>query len=380
MTLLKKQTIMKRTVFIYMFMSMACLYATAQHNRLLHYGDSCLINHDTYHALMYYQEALKHDSGINVRKKIAECHYKRSNYRKCADILKSISQQSEDSLRAEDLRELFYSYKYLNDIPEQVYWGEKLLKQNPYDGQVTADLAFVYNNNDNYSPQKAFIITKKYLQTDSTNIAVMRQYADSFFFLQEFANAAKIYEKLLASGDSTYYVLYSLGMCHTQTKDYVNARKFLSKAAEANKFTNAGCLYRLGIVCVDIDSVAEGIKYLNMAEEKLTPDGTVMFIIKRALGEGYYKNGEYWSAIYAWHDALKHNRNSMATIFNLAQAYGIVGKHDKEKKCYMSFLSMAALTKPNHELQKMIEQAERVAGKFTLGKGNILTPPEIDYK
>lgn len=41
---------------------------------------------------------------------------------------------------------------------------------------------------------------------------------------------------------------------------------------------------------------------------------------------------------------------------------------------------MTVLIKPNHELQKMIEQAERVTEKFTLGKGNILTPPEIDYK
>lgn len=46
----------------------------------------------------------------------------------------------------------------------------------------------------------------------------------------------------------------------------------------------------------------------------------------------------------------------------------------------MPFLGTAALTKPNHELQKMIEQAERIAGKLTSGKGNIQIPPEIEYK
>lgn len=351
--------------------------AIAQHNTPLLSGDSCLMRHDTYHALMYYQEALKHDSSINVRKKIAECHYKRAEYKKCADILRTIGLQSEDSLNAEDLRELFYSYKNMNTIPEQVYWGEILLERNPHDGQATADLAAVYNISEKYSPQRALEITKNYLQTDSTNIMVMRQYANSLFFLKDFANAIKAYHRLLAAGDSTYSVLYSLGMCHTQTNDNANARKYLTKAAEKNNFQSAGCLYRLGIVCVDMDSVAEGIEYLNMAQERLSPDGTVMFIIKRALGEGYYKNGEYWSAIYAWHDALKRNKNSVATIFNLAQAYGMVGKHDKEKACYKSFLSMVAHIKSNPELEKMIEQAENIAGKYTSKNGNILLPPEI---
>lgn len=372
---------MKRRLLSCLLALTAIICATAQGYRLELSGDSCMKAHDTFRALRYYQEALKQDSSLNVRKKMAKCHYERADYRKCADILKAISLQNEDSLGDEELRELFYCYKHLNDITEQVNYGEKLLKRVPHDGQATADLAAAYNSKDYVSPWRALILTRTYLQTDSTNIAVMRQHADSFFFLQKFAEASKAYGRLLSAGDSTYNTLYSLGMCHMQMKDLANARKYLIKAAETSDFTDAGCLYRLGIVCVDMDSVAEGIKYLNMAEEKLTPDGRVIFIIKRALGEGYYKNGEYWNAVYAWHDALKKNKNSIATVFNLAQAYGMLGKHDKEKECYMSFLSMAALiAKPNNELREMIKQAEGIAGKLTVEKGCILMPPEIDYK
>ena len=127
--------------------------------------------------------------------------------------------------------------------------------------------------------------------------------------------------------------------------------------------------------CVDMDSVAEGIDYLEKSIELMQPDHTVLFVVKRALGEGYYKQGKYWSAIYAWREALKLNRNSMATIFNTAQAYGLMGKHDMEKAYYRTSLSMAALVKPNKELNQMVEQAETAVGMKENFNGNIISLP-----
>ena len=184
-----------------------------------------------------------------------------------------------------------------------------------------------------------------------------------------------VYNKLLALGDSSYNVVYSLGMSYMQIKEDSLARKWLLRAAEMKDMKDAGCLYRLGMVCIGLDSLAEGIEYLDLAYSLMQPDGRVVYIVKRALGEGYYKQGDYWNAIYAWTEALRRNRNSMATVFNVAQTYGLVGQHDKEKLFYRSFLSMAALAESNPELDKMVKQAEAVVGGKEDFKGCIIGLP-----
>ena len=218
-------------------------------------------------------------------------------------------------------------------------------------------------------------LTDDYLKADSTCIPVLRQNADAQFLMQDFDKAISAYGKLMALGDSTYNTVYSLGMSYMQAKQDSLARLWLLKAAKMKGMKDAGCLYRLGMVCVEMDSVGEGIMFLEMANLLMQPDGRVVYIVKRALGEAYYKRGSYWNAIYAWTDALRHNRSSMATVFNVAQTYGLVGQHDKEKQFYRSFLSMAALAERNAELDQMVKQAEAVVGVKEDFKGCIIGLP-----
>ncbi|WP_298454494.1 hypothetical protein [uncultured Prevotella sp.] len=52
-----------------------------------------------------------------------------------------------------------------------------------------------------------------------------------------------------------------------------------------------------------------------------------------------------------------------------------MGKHDMEKAYYRTFLSMAALVKPNKELNQMVKQAETVVGMKENFNGNIIALP-----
>lgn len=54
---------------------------------------------------------------------------------------------------------------------------------------------------------------------------------------------------------------------------------------------------------------------------------------------------------------------------------GAVFKHDMEKAYYRTFLSMAALVKPNKELNQMVEQAETAVGMKENFNGNIISLP-----
>lgn len=338
-------------------------------------GDSCLDIHDTFHALQYYADAMAADSSAALQKKVARCHYMRGDYRRCVDTMLPVAGFMGDSLSLEQMRWVFESYRRLDDHEQMVAWGRAILRRCPMDGEVTAAVAAVYNTDDAYLPSSAMELTDDYLKADSTCIPVLRQNADAQFLMQDFDKAISAYGKLMALGDSTYNTVYSLGMSYMQAKQDSLARLWLLKAAKMKGMKDAGCLYRLGMVCVDLGNANEGIMYLNLAYNMMQPDGRVVYVVKRALGEAYYKSGSYWNAIYAWIDALRHNRSSMATVFNVAQTYGLVGQHDKEKQFYRSFLSMAALAERNAELDQMVRQAEAVVGVKEDFKGCIIGLP-----
>lgn len=354
---------MKKTILIMFISLIGFVAADAQAVNLKHLGDSCMQCYDTFHALQYYEQALAKKDNAELHRRIAECYFRRADYNRCIEALKKISIFDNDSLDHEALREMFYSYQYLSQPEAQLHWGKAILERYPMDAEVVAKVAELYNREDINQPQKALSLTLEYILKDSTNIAVLRQLADAYFFMKMFEGAPDIYKMLLSLGDSTYNVLYSLGMCYDQTKNLPMAYKYLKKATEINDNKNAGCLYRLGIVCVDMDKPDEGFFYLNRAYEMLQPDSTVMFVIKRAQGEGYYKSGKWKMAIDAWRDALKLNGTSIATYFNIAQAYGILKDKKNEAEYFRTFLSMAVKMEPNDGLTKMLKQAESVVGK-----------------
>lgn len=366
---------MRKTFVIIVLLAATVTAAYGQADGAEARGDSCMDVHDTFHALTYYGEAMAADSSAALQRKVARCYYMRGDYRRCVDTMLPVAGPGGDSLTLEQMRCLFECYRRLEDNDGQMTWGRAILRRCPMDGETTAAVAAIYNTDDRYLPSSARVLTNDYLERDSTCIPVLRQNADAQFLMQSFDAAVAAYHKLLALGDSSYNVVYSLGMSYMQTRQDSLARLWLLKAAEMKQMKDAGCLYRLGMVCIDMGNVDEGIEYLNIAYNLMQPDGRVVYIVKRALGEGYYKKGDYWNAIYAWLEALKRNNKSMATIFNVAQTYGLVGQHDKEKRFYRSFLSMAALAESTPSLDEMVKQAEAAVGKKEDFKGCIIGLP-----
>ena len=130
-------------------------------------GDSCMQQYNTFEALKYYQEAyaiakkrsqhltveqpnlpldkfdelpeekqdeiIKHlkrsaeNSSIvdcMVQMKLANCHYKRGNYRETANLLKLVP---EDSLSHDAFRQLCFSYQKQGDTDSYIYWTDQLV-------------------------------------------------------------------------------------------------------------------------------------------------------------------------------------------------------------------------------------------------------------
>ena len=129
-------------------------------------GDSCMQQYNTFEALKHYQQAYdiasKHgivQFSMNddfrssrpyvpedvvpkmIRLKLADCYYKRGNYRQCADLLKNVP---EDRLSHEAFRELALSYQKLGDTDSYIYWTNQLVNHYPMDGEMVAGLTLAY--------------------------------------------------------------------------------------------------------------------------------------------------------------------------------------------------------------------------------------------
>ena len=343
-------------------------------------GDSCMQQYNTFEALKHYQQAFDVASkqGIvrfsmnddfshsqpyvpedvvpkTIRLKLADCHYKRANYRQCAELLKNMS---EDSLTHDAFRQLVYSYKHQGDNGAYMYWASQLLKRYPMDGEIVAGLALAYARDN--QPQKGIVCAAMYTLKDSTNILVNRAEAEAWLLNGDYTMAAKLYNRLLQQGDSTFSTLYSAGMCYTKTDSLERAYQCLKPALWLSGMKHYGAAYRLGVVCVDTQRYDEGLGYLSLAMQLMQPDTIAMKAITLSQGEGYYLTEHYEEAVAAWKEHLTSNPASIATYYNIANAYAYLLK-DKEqaKTYYQQFLNLARKEEdPNVQLTEMIAKAE----------------------
>ncbi len=347
----------------------------------LQQGDSCMQQFNTFEALKYYQRAYKiaeiqdcvrfsmDDSDVlskyvpedkiprEVRLKLADCYYKRADYRQAAELLKNMP---EDSLSHEAFRQLAFSYQKQGDNDSFMYWAEQLIYRYPMDSEVVAGLTLAFARAS--QPQRGIICGMRYCQRDSTNIMVNRALADAWFMNRDFTAAGRLYSRLLEQGDSTFNTLYSAGMCYSQIDSLECAYKYLQLAFLISGMQHAGCAYRLGVVCVDTQRYPEGLGYLNLAKELLRPDTTIMKAITLSQGEGYYLTQHYPEAVQAWKEHLVYNPSSVATYYNIANAYAYLLK-DREQALsyYRLFLEKAAeVERPTPQLLDMIKAARKV--------------------
>ena len=351
-------------------------------------GDSCMLQYNTFEALRYYQQAydLAQSQDItrfsmdkdfsmskpyvpedkvprHVRLKLADCHYQRANYRQTTELLKNMP---EDSLSHDAFRELALSYQKQGDTDSYIYWASQLLGRFPMDAEIVAGLTLAYAKSD--QPQKGVICGLKYSLKDSTNILVNRALADAWFMNRDFTAAAMLYDKLLDQGDSTFNTLYSAGMSHSQTGSLERAYDCLSRALEVSQMQHAGCAFRLGVVCVDTKRYPEGLKALELAQELLKPDTTTMKAITLSQGEGFYLTQHYPEAVKAWKRHLDYNPSSVATCYNIANAYAYLIKDEEQAKTYYQrFLELARQEQtPTPQLAEMMEKAEEMLKYFKM--------------
>lgn len=322
-------------IFFFWFV---CLPVWADGQNLVQKGDSCMEAYDTFHALQFYEAAFRADGSVVNRHRLAHCYYRRQAFAKCIDLLKPLE---DDSVSHQGLRELFYSYRFLDNSAAQIYWGNQLLKRYPMDSEMVAEMARTYNQA--MQPHKAFALTARYGLKDSSDIAVNRQMGDACFLNKQYQLAAEIYSRLVGLGDSTYSVCYSLGICYQQLKRPDQALPWLKRAVAVSDSTKAGALYYLGYVANDLKQPEEALRCFKKAYGLLEPEPSQMFNVVRGQAESYFQLGRYKDASDAFKDALKYDAGSITSYYYLAYCYQQMDDRENAVVNYNIFMSMARM-------------------------------------
>lgn len=320
-------------------------------------GDSCMQEYNTFEALKYYQQAFAMKDTVETRMKLADCYYKRANYRQTADLLKNVPAKD---ISHEAFRQLAFSYQKQGDLNSYIFWGGQLLTLYPMDGEAMATLILAYTRTD--QAWAGIDYGEGYFKKDSTNILVNRALADAYFMDRQFDKSVAMYERLLQQGDSTFNTLYSAGMCYSRLDSLELAYQHLKSALFLSQMQHANCAYRLGVVCVDTGRLDEGLGYLDLATQLLLPDTTTMRAITLSQGEAYYWMRQYDKAVEAWKKHLEYNPTSIATYYNIASATYYYLPDGKQAKTYFEkFLELARKEEnPNAQLTEMIKKAEEL--------------------
>ena len=294
---------MRKTFLLLVVLCSFSLHAMAQNRRqLIEKGDSCMKAYNYFHAISYYKQAQTLGDDNAIRMKLASCHYLRTAYKQCADVLKTIP---EDSLTHDALREMYYAQGAMQQTTLQTYWGMTLIEKFPMDGHIVADLMKVFLNQEDSNPNMAVLYGERYCKVDSDNVEVNRTLGEAYFLNRKYEQCIAIYNKVMAAGDTTYNALYYTAGAYEYLEKFDSAALYFAKAVERNPKMAVGN-YRLGVVENQLGHYDAAIEHLRTAATLYEPNKTIMFEIYKNMGDAKNSLKQFKEAYLYWGYALAY--------------------------------------------------------------------------
>ena len=221
---------------------------------LVSQGDSCMAEHDSQHAIGFYQQHLNtHPGDLPVLRKLASCYRMRGDNKKAIACMDSLP---KDSLNHEDMRMLFFTNLNLGNKSAIDNWGLRIRLMYPNDSEVFTTLLSHWNNSNTPENVSAFALSYVEKQ-DSTNILINKELAYSLFLQFRYEQAIPYYKKLIADGFDNYESNFVLGLCYYNTEKYQLALPYLKRAVDLKDDPPMNSLYFLGM---DYKKLADACK------------------------------------------------------------------------------------------------------------------------
>lgn len=282
--------------------------------------------------------------------------------------LECLRQLPDDSLTVSDMRLRYDNFANLNNLDSLIFWGDKILKRDPYNISLILDYTPRLNTGKASDmggrvtyPLKVIDICRKYRERDSTHILVNRQLAEAYYNEGNYDLALPMLKQLEALGDTCFGTLYTLGLTYQRMGDNSTAYDYLSRATTINNDANPYCLFTLGIVCNRIGFGAEALSYLDMAKERMMPDRKTLFRLHRELADAFRMKGEHDLRLEELQECQKlaDEKEVNALTYEMGQCYFILKQHQKAEECLRQFLDATENKEYNDRIKQMRQSAEQ---------------------
>lgn len=334
---------------------------------------------NSYRALQYLQKADSMQSNAIIRRELASCLFVRGQYKRCIDLCQSLLEP--DSLE-QDLYLMARCYEKLEQTPEAFRYQMLVADRNIENYNNLLSLCQTLIGNEQY--EDALTMLDRYCAIDSTNAAVNTVKAYALHKANRFNEAIRLYEQLVAEGDTRASTLYYLGLSYYRKKHMAEAYDLLKRAVEKSGRNNTNILSRFGVVELAIkrdqitwvnnhrpipdslsilnlfdmdnkdivkeynrlDSICEeinlqGISDIHEAIEKMYPDPETVYYLQNSIANMYFWKSEDKKAIEYFRKSLESAPGHYNVYYNMAISYHNLKDYRNEMKCYEKFLEMA---------------------------------------
>lgn len=321
--------------------------------RELHTADSLFSDFNYPAAASLYARLQGGSDSVAVFRHLAQCYHKQGDYQSESRTLLRIP---TDSLTHSDMRQLYYSHSNIQDSVAMETWGRRILQLFPHDADIITSVAadLLQKNKVDSARQ----LTIRYLEKDTTNFNVLRQYAYSCYLLGDYAEAQRSYLRLYHNGWKGYEINFILGICYGEMDDANNAYNHLVIANQLKKGKDILVLKMLSKNSLKIGMVKEAVRYMEQAIRLAVPDSTTLFGMYNSLAEAHFYLHDYEQAIIAFTNALKYNPTNPLTYYNIAQMYNGLKDEVNMTKYYKLFLLYSSTLKNTDDNKEMIERVK----------------------
>lgn len=219
-------------------------------------------------------------------------------------------------------------------------------------------------------PERAIEILNEGLTYDSLNTNILKTVGFLYYRGESYGMAVDAFARALAAGDSTEFVRKHLGISLFNEERYQEAIPELMAFHLADTL-NSEATYYLGLAMSTWHMKKEGIEYLKLTADLMTPDPEFMGSVWGIIGQTRSDLNQNRSAIEAYTKALEYD--PLPTyMYEIARMYDALGKRDTDAVSYRKAIEW---------FEKFIS-IEEVALKEILEERNLridqLNTPQLD--
>lgn len=149
------------------------------------------------------------------------------------------------------------------------------------------------------------------------------------YISKNYQKAISLIEKVVTVEGRSSEMMYILGMCYKELKDFINARDSFALAVELNK-NDYKSFYELGLILDGTNKKDVAITMFNKALH-IKKD---FYEAEEALGICYTSQGLYKDALKVYKNALKYHPESYEIYYNIGMIEMEIGEYNKAKDAF----------------------------------------------